>query len=85
MNFKKKIPECPTPTINLLNGSIHFVTQQRTGYFLNGDVIKYTCDDGYELLSGNDNDYFYACQDGSLNNTRVPLCIKGKNFKVYMF
>ena len=65
--------------MNLLNGSIHFPTQLRAGYFLNGDVIKYACDDGYEPVSGNDSDYFYACRDGSWNNTRVPLCIKGEN------
>ena len=61
----------------LKNGETTINNRVRDGYFLSGDVINYSCDDGFQLVEGVEADYVNECQeDGSWSNAKVPICVK---------
>ena len=68
--------ECP-PLEAILNGTMNVINRVREGHVLSGDVISYSCDDGFRFHEGADSDYVYECQeDGSWSNSRDPICVK---------
>ena len=66
------------------DGKLHSVNQARANFYLSNDVFSYACNEGYMFHKGSSDDYIYKClEDGSYNNTDVPICITSSKIKYF--
>ena len=62
------------------NGKLVSHSQKRKGFYLDGDVFNYACNDGYIFHFGASDDYIYKClDDGNYDNIITPLCITSEH------
>ena len=75
--------ECPALD-EIPDGKLIVVNQFRADLYLQTDIFKYVCNEGYQFHTGMADNYALEClKNGLYNNSAVPICIKGFFSKVF--
>ena len=75
---------CSSP-VNPYNSTIINSQKARETFYLSGDVIKYSCDEGYKFVNSTDETNEFVCSNGNWNIKEEPICIKGMIYEFSLF